>query len=440
MRTDELLTAIGKLGDALLRPEFSPEDEAGEPIPFEPPPINPRSLLVGRFADEVRAAKGPVTVILASLLYGAALPVDALRLVAKGCLFPFAWVSWRGERWLARRTRGSHLCPLCTNPIQDPLVFCPRCGRIQPRIQPTWSAPLAWPCYCGESRWPTLGQYFGGSRGPLVCRDQPHFTGCHRRTRLEGVAGRYVATHVALFGASLKAKHAVMGHLFARIADGTDRGGLSATPAWDLSRLELDLARSHLIKAFVEDTAPAESPGAEYTLGLAFLAHSRDTGRLYHIRNLAEKWVARTDRLAEKSLDWNFVRCLALVLDPTGLGRFDTTEFLPHAEVLSRLIRVIEEYLEIPPGDRLPHSLAVILPLPDLRELDSLRLELDAPHGEGAVDDRIRSVLRDRDPALIALVDRCFEPSRVGFFAGPIPNTLDLKATEWLKQVLDWLF
>jgi len=440
MTADELIRQIGHEGDALFRPTLNRKDRAGNTVPFTPPAFNPESMLTARVLDAIaEAGSFGAWIGLASLMLLAPF-VDFARLLLQGTYFPLAWLIWRSERMLSRWQRRSFFCPLCTNSIEDPLVYCPHCLQIQPRIQPTWTAPLLWRCDCDKSTWPTLGQYLLKCPQPLVCRDLPHVTGCLHFHPLRDLAGKYPATHAALVGTSFRTKHAVMAHLFAHMADGFGKKRNQSVPASRISVLELQLARTHLFAGFMNDTSECEAPGERYTLGLCFSMLAKHRKKLYAVHNVAQPWLVKTDVLNRKSLNWKLIRNLVVVLDPKLLGKIDSPQPVPQAETVSRLIRVIEQYCDVQPGTELPHRLAIVLPVPPRHFFADLQKELGGLPPTGAVEGQVQRVVRERDPALYALVRCCFKPSHVRFFSGPLPDTLDLPRTAWLTNVLDWLY
>lgn len=440
MSADELTRLIGHEGDALFHPTLGKTDQAGNVIPFVPPTFNPEVMLTARVLDAIATAPSPGAWIgLASLMLLAPF-VDFARLIAQGTYFPFALLVWRLERSLSRWKQRSFFCPLCTNSMEDPLVCCPHCLQIQPRIQPTWTAPLIWRCDCGKGSWSTIGQYAIKCPHLLVCRPQPHVTGCYHLHPLRGLAGKYPTSHVALVGTSMRAKHSVMANLFAHTASGFGRKQYEGVPATRVTDLELHLARTHLAQGFMIDTAACESPGEKYTLGLCFAMLTKQRRRLYAIHNIPMPWLSKADVLNRKSVNWRLIRNLVVVLDAELLGKIDASTPVPQAEILSRLIRVIEQYLDLQPGAELPHRLAVVLPLPPRHFFSELQTELGGVLPEGVEESRVRRVVRERDPALSALVSRCFRSNRVRFFSGPMPDSLDLSKTPWLANVLDWVF
>src|SRR5215211_3741526 len=47
-----------------------------------------------------------------------------------------AYPAWLAERKLSRLLGRSYFCPLCHNPMEEALVYCPECRRVQSRLFP----------------------------------------------------------------------------------------------------------------------------------------------------------------------------------------------------------------------------------------------------------------------------------------------------------------
>jgi hypothetical protein len=190
-------------------------------------------------------------------------------------------------------------------------------------------------------------------------------------------------------------------------------------PGWDVSELEMRLARSILGRAFDADTRPAERPGRSWTLASTLVLAGK--GRNLAVHNLLNDWLDRTDELARHSCNWKAAGWLVLAVDGRELTRTPDYDSVTAAEYYSRLVRVAEEYLALPPGATLPFRVAVLVVSP----------------GEGAgrsdlTPEEVESLVRKHDPALAALLTRTAAPGGVAYFGGMVPRGKSLAG--WASQ------
>lgn len=432
MNEQELLERIGQEGDALLKRKLSRVNAEGDYVPIEGGSVRPVLLTAMLFAYLEQG--GPAAVVLAVPALPLLAPIDLVLVIGRFVMFPFVLLAWWLERKMSQLLGRSYFCPLCSNPMCEPLLYCSQCKRVQPRLRPHPEALFLRTCECGQSSWPILGQFFLRCPQPLVCRDTERVTGCYRPHPLASLAGRYSSKHLAVAGTSTQAKHAVMAHLFAHLVEGDRRFG-TWTPAWELSEMEMELSRKRLVKAFREDTTDCEKPGDRYTLGLSFVLRSVDDSQLLVFHNVAQHWLDSTSLLVKNVLNWKLIQGMVLVLDPELMGVIADPQELPQAEAYSRLLRVIEEYCVLSTGSPLPLRVAVVLPVPAGRAA-----AMGLPGVKASMlGEAIRQLVREKEPALHALLVRSVAPTKLAFFAGPIPDDIDLKKTKWLHEVLTWM-
>jgi hypothetical protein len=432
MSQQELLDRIGQEGDALLKRKLSRVNAEGDYVPIEAGTTRPVLLIAKLFAYLEQG--GPAAVVLAVPALPLLAPIDLIHVILRFVLFPFVLLAWWLERRLAQMLGRSFFCPLCSNPMREPLVYCPKCKRVQPRLRPHPEALFIRTCECGEMSWPILGQFFLRCPQPLVCRDTERVTGCYRPHALAVLAGRGRSRHVAVAGTTARAKHAVMAHLFEHLAQGDGPLG-QWEPAWDMSALELELFEQTLSRSFQIDTSDCDKLGERYTLALSFVLRKARGSQLYVFHNVAQHWLDSTPLLIKNVLNWKLTHGMIFVLDPEQMGLIADSDQLPQAEAYSRLLRVIEEFCRLQAGSTLPLRVAVVLPVPD-----GQAATLGVPGVKsGLSGEAVQKLVREKEPALHALLIRSVAPAKLGFFAGPIPDDLDLKKTKWLHDVLTWV-
>ena len=440
MSPDPLVQKIGKQGDALLKTKVIRSDEDGYDIPFDQHVPYRDTMLTVKLHEKLNPnEESPENLPIWAGIFAVVFVDIAVKIV----FFPIylaAILFWFAERGWSRLKKRSFFCPFCTNPSRDPLVYCPKCQRVQPRIRPSFRAPLVWRCGCGKYSWFTVGQYAFGSPGPLCCRDLPTVTGCYRPHPAPELAGRTHAVHTAIAGTSTRAKHAVMAHLFKHLSVGSLSETGPCDPAWDVSADELKLCETRLNRSFLkgEETTDCETPGTNYTFAQSFMLDT-ERGRLLVYHNVAQQWLRATESLVRKGLNWELVSGLVFVLDPEKLSGSDLNKF-PQAEAWSHLVQAVEQYCGVPPGQPLPLKVAVVLPVPDAKTFSDFWKEADpTARDRGMSEVEVRDLVRRRDPALYALLTRCLHPNRLAYFGGTIPPSLDLKRTFWLCDALQWV-
>ncbi|MFO0877896.1 MAG: hypothetical protein U0840_11130 [Gemmataceae bacterium] len=432
MTAQQLIDQIGDEGDALLKTRLRRVDDDGDYVPINQGSSRPVLLSAMLVASLERIGPGSVAIAIPALLFLA--PIDLILVVVRFLLFPFVLTAWWLERRLARFLRRSFFCPLCSNPMQEPFVYCPKCKTVQPRLRPYPEALFWRTCECGATRWSILGQFLLRRPQPLVCRDTEHITGCYRPHPLASLAGTNTSRHIALAGSSIRSKHAVMAHLFYHLTSGTTQRG-SFAPAWDMSELELELSEKVLYRAFRVDTSVCEKPGNRYTLSLSFVLRRKRSGELLAFHNLAQPWLESTPLLVKNVLNWKLIHGMIFVLDPEQLGKVPEAKLLPQVEIYSRILRVIEEYCVLPVGRTLPLQLAVLLPIPAGQ---AAALNLPGTRGE-LPQQQVQQLIRDREPGLHALLCRSIAPGKLRFFGGILPDKLDPDQSTWIARALEWL-
>src|SRR5437660_650361 len=110
MDPEQLRNQIGAEGDALLAAPLSRLDGEGNPVPFEASPRHP-----------VLCTERPYGCLTLLLLAPILLPIDVVLLIYHWVFFLVSWLLWSCERLAARRLGRSYFCPLCSNPMTDPL-------------------------------------------------------------------------------------------------------------------------------------------------------------------------------------------------------------------------------------------------------------------------------------------------------------------------------
>ena len=427
MGLQQLLQQIGQKGDALLNERLPRVDEDGIYVPLRAN-TNQTPLLTGllmSYANE--SGRGGIFITIMAL--PVVVPLDLLQLILRCIVYPLILAAWWCERRLSRLLGRSYFCPLCSNPMGEPLVYCEHCRRVQTRLIPLIESLFTRTCDCGKTTWRLQGQYLWRRPQPLVCRDTEHISGCYRPHALPDLAGKTSSHHLAIAGTTTRAKHAVMAYLFRHLIAGGSRLGPFRT-AWDMSALELQLCDT-LAESFSFDTGPCEQPGKRYTLSLSFVLRPHRGGRLLVFHNVAQPWLASTPLLAKNVLNWKLIPGLVFVVDPDRMGVIHDPNQLPQSEIFSRLLRVIEEYCFLPAGAVLSQRVAVVLPLPSGPPSENPEPSMG--------DAEVRRQVWERDPALYALLVESVKAGRLRFFAGPIPRGFDLEQTRWLNEVLAWL-
>lgn len=342
---------------------------------------------------------------------------------------------WRLERMIRFLLDRSYFCPLCLNPMEEPLVSCSYCGRVQSRLRPTTAGVFVRRCRCGMGRWPILGSLFASPK-PLVCRDTEAFEGCYRPHRLPELAGRYRSDHAAIVGTSIAAKHAFMGYFLSHLA-------LRHRTAWPMSELELRLCRTTLGRGFEEDTARCETPGRIYTLARAFILHAHGRS-LWVFHNLLNSWLATEADLLKYSPTWDRLSSILLVIDGDRLARPEPGSRDQPSEHFSRLLRDIEKFCLLSPNDYLPMRVAVVVACSTKEKMTELLAGTLQAKGEP-----VKNSVMNHDPALHALLVRTVDPRKLKFWgwaatgaATQASPTTALEVGEWMmsKHARPWRF
>ena len=194
--------------------------------------------------------------------------------------------------------------------------------------------------------------------------------------------------------------------------------GVAYQPAWEVTQLEVQLCEELLAEAFTKDTSHCEMPGKRYSLSWTAVFQALQQRRLLVFHSIVSRWLESTHLLARHTLNWKVMDGLVLVIDPDQLQSQGEPSQLSAAEIYSRLLRVIEEYCVLSPGQPLPCKVAVALVLPEGHSL--LGRGVDA-HG-GIASLTAETLLHQHDPALIALLQRTVPPQRLRFFGGTVPR------------------
>jgi hypothetical protein len=436
---DELFREIGKKGDELWSQQL-PQTHAGHEIPLDEAPPPGWSLLHVGWQLVSHPSPSPGTMFL-WVIYLVSTPLllvlDVVHLLLRVPVYPLVLLEWWCEKRLALWLGRFYFCPVCHHLMDEPYAFCPnkKCPRrVQPRLRPYFHSMFLHTCpECGRGRWLIPGQRFLFPPKPLVCRHTRKKSGCYHPLALPALRGRFHLRFIALLGATVRVKHCVMAHLFGHLTEKRPHRK-HYQPAWRVSALELDLCRRVLCRAMTEETSRFETPGQHYTLALTFLLKEARRRRLLVFHNVVQNWLARTELLAKNSLNWQIMSGLVFVLDYQRLGLPKSDKVLPDAELYSRLVRVVEEYCGLEPGQPVPFRVAVVLAVPADARTDLLA----GPTGE-LTSEEVQDVVRNRGPALHALLVRTVVPGRLRFFGGLVPNGMDLSMTPWIPDVLEWV-
>jgi len=419
------LRAIGQLGDSQWSRRLSDAHE-GFYVRVDDPGPPYLSLLY-------RASKlNPDVFLVAAPL--AAL-IDAVHWILRAAVFPLFLYLWFAERGVARLLGRTFFCPLCFNPMTEPYVYCPKCRRVQGRLRPRIGSLMFKRCAgCGETRWRLIGNYLLSPPRPLVCRDTPQHTGCYRPHQLANVAGRCSVKRIALVGPSVASKHTFLAHLVNQMVNGSASRGGQYYPVGKLSSLEFQLMRQTLARSALEPTDHCERPGRRYTLARTF-ALQRGRGRnVAVIHNVSNTWIRYEDRLFTDGLAWTEIRSLVFVIDAALIEGNGSEGILAHAEVYSRVVRVIEKDLSLAPGRYLPVRVAIVLPLTSGANM------AQSIGANGAISAAgVKRYVAQGAPALHALVQRTVAPGDLRYFGGLITPNLDLDGSGWVQDLVGWV-
>jgi hypothetical protein len=242
-------------------------------------------------------------------------------------------------------------------------------------------------------------------------------------------------THALIAGPRLSSKHAVLAHLIGHATESAKVGGWAAASSahWSLGEKEYRLARTVLPRALREQTASLECPGENYTLARTFLLARH--GRLCAMHNLAELWTSDERRLYQNGYPLVVARVWFVVLDAQQLEQEPSEGLGSPAEVLSRMVRVVQQLQSLSPTDVLSPKLAVLLPIPHGH---AVWRTIANNRSEPLSDRTIRGYLLQRAPVFCGLARTMFESQRVRYFGGLVPDSLNLKETPWAAQAWKW--
>jgi len=430
---DGLKRRIGQRGDALFNGKLSdryPRERWDVGFYHEGPPwwsICYRFLYKSPQANKTEPADDVEALTYCTLGW-----IDALHWLVRLIIFPFSWIVWWCERRWARWRKYSYFCPVCHNPARDPLVYCPRCGQIQGLLRPRVGELFVHRCTnCGESRWKIHGQYLGSPPHHLVCRNTLTTAGCTRPNPIASLLRKTRSDHLAILGVGTRTKHALFAHIIGHAAKKRlGRRGRCRIP-WPVNRDEWQLARRTLGNNLAVDTDGYETPGRNYTLARTFLLRARS--RLVVLHNLADQWLTAEAALAVHGYPLVTSKTWIFVLDAVELEQHAPESRSSSVETLSRLIRVVQKFRKLDPQKALPAKLAVVLPIPDSSKLWNEGLLVDRLEPE-----TVRSLVHERAAAFSLLATSVFRRSRLRYFGGPLPDSLDLQQTSWLQEVFNW--
>jgi hypothetical protein len=432
MTVDQLIRAISKRGNALWNSEL-PDHQDGvyirlsEPLPFTGSLLTWWTKRVG----------GPSKDISPLLVMGwlVLLPFELVQLLLRPLLFPIVWLVWSFEKLVASWLGYDYFCPLCHNATNTPFVYCPKCRRVQGLLAPSVGALFRQPCAeCGEVVAPTLGNHLLQQPKNLVCRDTRRTKGCYRPLALPTFPRTVSSSHSVIFGGTVAAKHAVLSHLVAHALQSHSQNGPGCYRIpWDLNQLEWSLMEQFLSRSYSLDTSVVEELAPRYTLARTFILQ-KDERRLLVLHNLVNAWVASEKRLYTEGIAWKNVQSAIFVVDPDVLAHEGKPQQLTHAEIFSRMIRVIEKDLAVDPGHTLPLRVAVVVPL-----TNQTRKSYGLSSASELSPEMVEQFLGEHSPATYSLLRRTVGSTKLAWFGGAMPATLDTAVTFWLKPLVKWL-
>jgi len=425
MSGGDLLRAIGQRGDSQWSRRLSDAHDGFYVMVDDPgPPYWSLLYRASKLNPDLFLAVAPLAAL-----------IDAAYWVVRAAVFPFFLTLWSAERGAARLLRRTFFCPLCFNPMTEPYVYCPRCGRVQGRLRPRIGSLLFKRCAgCGETRWRLIGNYLLNPPGPLVCRDTPQHTGCYRPHQLPNLAGRCSVERIALVGPSVASKHTLLAHLVNQMVNGSASRGSQYYPTGKLSTLEFQLMRQTLARSPHEPTDHCERPGRRYTLARTFALQGAHGKNVAVIHNVSNSWIRYEDRLFTDGLAWTGIRSLVFVIDAAVIEGNGSEGILSHVEVYSRLVRVIEKDLSLAPGSPLPLRVAIVLPLTSGANV------AQPVHSNGTISAAdVQRYVAQGAPALHALVQRTVAPGQLRYFGGLGSPKLDLSRSGWVRDVAGWV-
>lgn len=428
MSFDGLVQTIGQQGDMLWNDKLATLNRHGRGFPLNK---SEKGIWLTYWLFKSFLPHYPRWRIVLVVFVAPIIICEPVILLLRLPTYLFVSLLWRLRRSFAHKAGRSFLCPLCYNPMKDPYYYCPRCKEIQPLLEPRINCLFFRTCSCGKSIWSIWGQYSGRKYKNLVCRNTERYFGCYRPYRLHKLAG-CSSKYYVLTGTSVRAKHAVMAHLFQYLTVvGLENEGILA-PAWPITQTELELCRRYLCEVLSHQSHDAsakyplakEKLGKKYSLAQSFALASSGGQTAHVFHNLPNRLFAQTKEITKFDLEWNSIRCLIIVIDVKRRSR------LPWSEQYSRLVRVIEEYLELEIGKHLPIKIAIVVPYQGSA----------APRASlHSTSDQVRDEIMKTDPTLGALLQRTTAEKDVRFFGGPIPEKFDLQQTAWLGELAEWI-
>jgi hypothetical protein len=428
----QLCQRVGQLGDERLARRLFPPGK--RPPALDPDTDPPLWSLVYRLWVWTEERGGTVRdwLVLLALVplilffFPALLALDILHALVRVPLYLIVVRVWRLERWRRVRLGLTYFCEHCFNNMISPVLLCPTLGcrhRLQPTLRPTYNSLLTRLCPgCRRTWWWVIGHHSRRRSGALVCMGGQGNRGCGRQLTLPALAGRK-RRHIALVGTSVRARHVILAECLRALEEGRV-GRQRCIADGQLGRFEAELARQVLCRSYSQDTRPLDHPGQKYSLAHSLVLEpvGRDPAVVFH--NLLASWIETSHRLAQKACNWNVTQRLLLVVDAQRVSREEQLRGLPDAEVYSRLVRDVEEFLGWPLGEPVPLRTAVVLAWPP---------------GETKVPGDPAGWLAANDAALSALLRLSLRPRQLAIFTGAIPADPHLSGTDWLSKALAWL-
>lgn len=417
MSQPSLVEQIGRQGDRLFAKPL-PEGDADGPVPLLEPgkPFWSLTYWSTYKLDAGDNSGDGLGFLFLVPLFPFMILIDFVHLLLRAVIYLPVQALWLVDGWLARWANRRWFCAACHHAMTEPWPCCPEpdCGRpVQTRLRPTFHNLFFKVCpSCRQSRWFIFSRWLG-KPSPLVCRHTADTSGCYRVLRIPGLAEGTPVRHIALAGTTVAVKHAALTYLLSA----WESAGFK--PAWDVSGLEIKLAKAILGRAFEVDTTPAERPGRVWTLASTLLLERKR--RRLALHNLLNEWLTRTEDLARDSCNWKAVDCLVFAVDGVKLVETPAYDAVTAAEYFSRLVRVAEEYHALPAGDPLPFRVVVLLVWPE-----------DGAEATPSPES-IEARLMKYDPALIALLRRMVGASRLSYFGGTVPTRGRQAVPEWAR-------
>lgn len=376
------------------------------------------------------------------------LPVHLLgvAVIAAGNLF-LAAMLFCMERAVILARSGYAKCPHagCHQPVPLPIFYCPECGEAHDRLIPGRCGVLFRACSCGKALLPTT---FWLGKGKLR-------SACNHCT--QGLSHQLFggSIHIPIYGAASSGKTMFM---------------MAAT--WQLVQRQLHGVEADFINA--PDRSSYDSawrPGFEsgqvrektqHLLPDAFLLSARRSSglplSLYLYDPAGEAIEGKSEIEGHRFL--KYCDGLALLLDPFSLPSFQrllddtaaavpTTSSVNPLEIVNRVVNVLESQANLSRGKHFRRRIAVLITkadIPIVQQEFKLTPSAAAPSARWrdaglAEDQRIRSWLKQNEPALLQVLDTRFEELRF-FMVSALGHDPALNTAFEPRQVLQplcWL-